>query len=91
MLGGPSKALKGEDGMIWNIHITICKTDNQCELDGWGRAPKSGALWQSEGIGCGGGWEGVQDGRDTWIPMADSTDVWQKSSRYCKVIILQLK
>ena len=33
---------EGEGGMIWdnswNIYITICKIDNQCEFDWWRRA-----------------------------------------------------
>ena len=33
----------------------------------------------------------VQEGGDVCIPMADSFDIWQKSTHYCKTIMLQLK
>ena len=43
------------------------------------------------------GWDGegegteVQKGGDICIPMADSCEVWQKTTKFCKAIILQLK
>ena len=43
------------------------------------------------------GWDGegvereVQKGGDICIPMADSCWVWQKTTKFCKAIILQLK
>ena len=53
----------------WNIYITICKIDDQCEFAVSCRAPKAGALttwrdWVGE--------RGVQDEEDTCIPVADS-------------------
>ena len=69
----------------WNIYITICKTEKQCEADIWSRAPKAGALWQLGRIG----WGVVQDGGDTYIPI--NIDVWQKPPQCCTGILLQLK
>ena len=51
--------------------------------------PKVGALGQPED-GEGGG-RGVRDRGDTCIPVLILVDVWQKTSKYCKLIILQLK
>ena len=52
---------------------------------------QTGAPWQPRGVdGMGGGREGQERGRHI-TPMADHTDVWQKSIQYCKAIILQLK
>ena len=33
----------------------------------------------------------VQEEMDICTPMADSCDVWQKPTQYCKAIILRLK
>ena len=38
-----------------------------------------------------GGGREVQEGKDICIPMADSCNVWQKPTQYCKEIILHLK
>ena len=38
----------------------------------------------------GDGWE-VQEGGDLCTPMADYGNVWQKTTEFCKAIILQLK
>ena len=83
---------KGEGMMIWEssieTYITICKVDSQWE---WHREPKASTLWQSKGVGWRGRWEGGQERRYICIPMANSCCIWQKSSQYYKVIILQLK
>lgn len=50
-------------------NIGICNIDNQCKPDALGRTPKAGALGQPRGVGWGRRWQGVQDGRDTGIPM----------------------
>ena len=73
----------------WNIYTTICKIDSQCESDVWRRAPKASSLWHPEGMRWWGRWEGLQNGGETCIPMANSH--WcmaKKKSQYCKVIIL---
>ena len=70
------------------IYNTICKTDSQWEFDVWPRELKLGLCdrW---------GWEG--DGRKIWkggemgVPIADSCWVWQKTTKFCEAIILQLK
>ena len=77
----------------WNMYITICITDDQCKFDAWSRALKAGALGQPRGMGWEGKWKGSlekQDGGHT-CPWLIHVEVWQKSSQYCKVIILQLK
>ena len=83
---------KGEGVMIWEssieTYITICKIGSQWE---WHREPKASTLWQSKGVEWRGRWEGGQETRYICIPMADSCCIWQKSSQYYKVIILQLK
>ena len=38
-----------------------------------------------------GGGKEVPEGMDICIPMAIHVDIWQKSTQYCKAIILQLK
>ena len=37
-----------------------------------------------------GGGKEVPEGRDLCIPMAIHVDIWQKSTQYCKAIILVL-
>ena len=87
-----------EDGMIWENSIetqalTYVK-QIASEFVVWRRAPKPGALWQPGGIewmGSGrqnSGWRARMTHVYQWLIY---TDVWQKSSQYCKVIILQLK
>ena len=41
----------------WNMYTTICKIDDQCKFDAWGRALKAGVLGQPRGMGWGGRWE----------------------------------
>ena len=44
-------------------HITICKIDSQREFAVWLRKLKTGALYQLQGVGWGGKWEGDSKGR----------------------------
>ena len=50
------------------------------------------ALQQPRGVGWGGRWEGDLRGRGhrvhLWVIHAD---IWQKTTKFCKAIILQLK
>ena len=48
---------------------------------------QSSVLWQPRGMGWGGRW---QEGRDVCKSMVTHADVWQKSTQYCKAIILVL-
>ena len=50
-----------------------------------------GALYQPGGVGWEGRWEGGSKGRGIGIPMADSCWGLTKTTKFCKVIILQLK
>ena len=53
------------------------------------RSPKPVLCDNLEGWDGDGGGRGVQEGeQDICIPNANSCDVWQKLSQYCKVIIL---
>ena len=74
------------------MYITIRKIDDLCKFEGWSRTPTAGALGQPRGIGWGGRWEGGSGwGGHMYTCGWFITDVWQKPSKYCKVIILQLK
>ena len=33
----------------WNVYVTMCKIDDQCNFDAWGRAHKASALDNPEG------------------------------------------
>ena len=50
------------------------------------------ALQQPRGVGWGGRWEGGLRGRGhrvhLWVIHAD---IWQKTTKFCKAIVLQLK
>ena len=50
-----------------------------------------GALWQHRGVGWGHRWEGGSRRRTYVYLWLIYVDVWQKSTHYCKAIILQLK
>ena len=47
-------------GKHWNICITTCKTDDQCEFNAWSRTPKTRALGQPRGIGRRRRWHPLQ-------------------------------
>ena len=73
---------EGKGGMIWessiwDICITMYKTDSQWEFAVWHRELKPSALWQPSVVGC--GWEAGGRG-PIYIPMAD---LWQKPTQYC--------
>ena len=66
------------------IYNTMCETDKQWEFAVWLRELKQG-LCDRRG-GEGGGKEG------TWVYLRlILVDVWQKTTKFCKAIILQLK
>ena len=68
-------------GVVENMYITICKTDDQCKFDTEGRTLKTGALGQPRGMGWGGKWEGVQDGGTyvhPWLCMAKFMSMYGK-------------
>ena len=49
------------------------------------------ALYQPRGVGWEGNMREVHEGGNICTPMADSCDVWQKTTKFCKTIVLQLK
>ena len=77
-------------------YITICKIDSQWEFVVWLRKLKQGLCSNLEG------WDREGDGRNVQM-MGGSfkyihvylwlihVEVWQKSTKFCKAIILQLK
>ena len=52
---------------------------------------QTGALYQPRGWDGEGNGREVQKGGDICIPMADSCEVWRKTAKFCKAIILQYK
>ena len=71
------------------IYITICKTASQWEFAVWLRELKQGLCDNLEGWGGEGVGREVQEGGDMSVPIL--VDVWQKTTNFCKAIILQLK
>ena len=75
--------------------LPYVKLDSQWKFAVWLRELKSGALWQSRGVGWGGRWEGRSRRRGhtyrtyTYLWLIH-VDMWQKPSQYCKAIVLQL-
>ena len=80
---------------LWDIYITICKTDSHWELALWCRELKSSTLGQPRGGRWSGRWKGGSRRRGHMsiylYLLLIHVAVWQKSTQYCKVIILQLK
>ena len=52
---------------------------------------QTGALCPPRGLDGEGDGKDVQGGGDICIPMADSCGVWQKTTKFCEAIIIQLK
>ena len=79
----------GESSM--EAYIALCKIDSQ-----WEFAVCLGELKQElcdnlEGWDGKGGGREVQEGGDICVPMTDYADIWQKTEKFCKAIILQSK
>jgi len=71
----------GESNM--ETYNTICKIDSQWEFAVWLRELKQGLCINLEG------WVGKGNGREgTWLIFVDA---WQKTTKFCKAIIFQLK
>ena len=73
---------------IYNI---THKIDSQWEFAVWLRELKEGVCDNLEW------WNGEGDGREIWeggdkdVPMADFVGIWQKTTKFCKEIIIKLK
>ena len=50
-----------------------------------------GALYQPRGVGWGERWEGVSKGTRYMDTHGYYIEAWQKTTKFCKAIILQLK
>ena len=70
-------------------YITICNIDSQREFAVWLRKLKQGLGINLEGWDGEGDGRKVQKGGDVCIPMADSSEIWQKTTQSYKAIILQ--
>ena len=72
------EALVHRDAKLDHVSCTslVYKNDSVCNPDGW-----DGVDDRRE----------VQEGGGVCIPLAESGNVWQKPTQYCKAIILQLK
>ena len=85
----------GENTM--ETYNTTCNIDSQWEFAVWLRELKQGLCNNLEG------WDGERDGMEremgqscrregTWVYLwLILVDVWQKTTKFCKAIILQLK
>ena len=81
---------EGEGGMIWENGTETCIISYKKRIASPGLMQVTGCLglvhWDNpEGWYGKGGGRGVQDGRDSCIPVANHIDVWQKHN------IFQLK
>ena len=74
----------GESNM--ETYITKCKIDSQWRL----RELKPGLCNNLEEKDGEGDEREVQEGGDICIPMADSCDILQKTTKLCKAVILPL-
>ena len=78
---GEGEMHRESDMETYNI---ICRIDSQRELVLWLRELKQGLCDNLEG------WDGEGDGREVWEggDMGVLVDVWQKTTKFCKAIIL---
>ena len=73
------------------IYNTTHKIDSQWEFAVWLREHKEGVCDNLEW------WNGEGDGKEIWeggdkdVPMADLVGIWQKTTKFCKAIIIHLK
>ena len=79
----------GESNM--ETYNTICKIDSQWKFTVWLRELKQGLCNNLEGSDGEGDGREVQEGGDIVHLWLIIVDVWQKTTKFCKVIILQLK
>ena len=90
-MGGEEEegAMYGESNI--EIYNTMCETDSQWEFAVWLRELKQGLCDRLKG-----GVEREMEGRSgkevTWVYIwLILVDVWQKTTKFCKAIILQFK
>ena len=102
---GGEGEMDGKSNM--EAYITICKTDGLREFSGWLRKLTQGPLYQPRGVGWGGRWEGGSKGRRYlytcgWFMLRSdrkqqkqktktTNNKQQKTTKFCKGIILQRK
>ena len=72
-------------------YITLCKIDSQWKFAVWLKNLKQGLCINLK-VGWGGSWEGASKGRGYLYTLRFiHFEVLQKTTKFCKVIILQLK
>jgi len=70
----------------------MCKIDGRWEFAVWLRKLKQGLCVNLEQWGGEGGGKVVQEGGDIYIYLQlIHVEVWQKTTKFCKAIILQYK
>ena len=84
---------KGGEGEMYGksnmeTYITICKIDSQQEFAVWLRTLEQWLCINLEGVGLGGGFRRKGMYVCLWLI---HVEVWQKTTKFCKAIILQLK
>ena len=73
-------------------YITICKIDSQWEFAVWLRELKQGLCINLEGQDREEDEREVQEGEGIYVYLwLIHVDVWKKTTKFCKAIILQLK
>ena len=84
-----------EGWMYWEsnmeTYVTIYKTHSQWEFAVWLRELKQGLCINLEGWDGGWRWEGGPRGREYIYIWLIHFDIWQKTTKFYKAIILQLK
>ena len=79
----------GKSNMETNI--TLCKIDSQQEFAVWFRKPKQGLCINLEGWDRERGGREVQEGGDIVYLWLIHVEVYQKTAKFCKAIILKIK
>ena len=79
----------GERNM--EAYIALCKIDSQWEFAVCLRELKQELCDNLEEWDRKGGGREVQEGGNICVPLADYADIWQKTAKFCKAVILQSK
>ena len=73
-------------------YITMCKIVSQWEFPVWTQRAQTGALYQPKGGGMGRVMGGKFKREGTYVYLwLIHGDIWQKTTKFCRAIILQLK
>ena len=78
-------------GSNMETYVTICKIDSHWEFAILLREHKQGFCNNLEGQDGEGNRKEVEEGGGICTPVTDSCDIWQKTTKFCEAIIIQLK